>query len=337
MKKTTIILYLLLTLSSPKVFAQVIAGGNNEFESDFSGWTIMRDWSDPATNIVINTTSPFLNSKDAKCNGHATLYNQLYADITGLTVSSNYNLYFYAKGEDADFYVGPTANVYTGTYKYVNPGATYALQTVNFTATATTMRLWFDFYPNKVITVDAFSFGTPLPIELLSFNTTETSNHSVKIEWQTASEINNDYFTIERSKNGFEWEEIKRINGAGNSSSLLNYTTIDVSPYLGTSYYRLKQTDFDGRFSYSKIVAVNIESFNTVLIYPNPTNDIITITGAEANLEEIRILNSSNQDVTQLAKFKEQGKQRLFIDLSNLSEGLYFIKTKTTANKVYKQ
>ncbi len=125
-------------------------------------------------------------------------------------------------------------------------------------------------------------FGCPstavgLPIELLSFNADKINTAEVKTYWQTATEINNDYFTIEKSKNGIEFEEAGIVNGAGNSSSVNSYQLIDhlSADYyvLPVIYYRLKQTDFDGSYSYSNIVAINLNAnFNFELnIYPNPT------------------------------------------------------------------
>ena len=146
---------------------------------------------------------------------------------------------------------------------------------------------------------------------------------------QTVQKANYHYSNI-------EWVEKNRIDGAGNSSSLLNYSTYDANPYIGVSYYRLKQTDFDGVFSYSNMVTVNINNPNSLSIYPNPTNDIITITGNEYDLKDIKVLNSLGQDVTRLTKFDKQGKEIVIIDLSALSKGVYIVKTETTAQRIYK-
>lgn len=181
---------------------------------------------------------------------------------------------------------------------------------------------------------------TPLPIELINFNATILDiKQQVLLDWQTASEISNDYFTLERSQNGFEWKEMININGAGNSSTLLNYSTIDDNPYFGISYYRLKQTDFDGQYSYSQVRSVNIKNEGNaeIEILPNPTEGQITIIGDVFELDQVKIYNTLGQDVTIFTKQKRNGKSKLTIDLLDLAEGMYYIKTKTTANKVYKQ
>ncbi|MBI2271148.1 MAG: T9SS type A sorting domain-containing protein [Bacteroidetes bacterium] len=107
------------------------------------------------------------------------------------------------------------------------------------------------------------SVGSPLPIELIIFEA-KPNNKSVDLHWETATEINNDYFTIERSVDGVHFEELMKVKGAGNSSTSLNYYTEDNNPVNGLSYYRLKQTDYDGKSQYSGIV--NIEFIGDAII-----------------------------------------------------------------------
>ncbi|HUH73745.1 MAG TPA: DUF4832 domain-containing protein [Chitinophagales bacterium] len=180
---------------------------------------------------------------------------------------------------------------------------------------------------------------TALPIELLNFNVTSIGNKYVKLDWQTASEMNNDFFTIERSNNGNHWNEIAVIDGAGNSSTVLNYTATDKNPLYGSSYYRLKQTDFDGNFQYSKIQNLNISSTknSTVKIYPNPTDQQITIEGEKYELESFNIYNKLGQNVTsatQIIKYFEGG---IRMDISKLNSGIYYLKTKNTVNILFKK
>lgn len=86
----------------------------------------------------------------------------------------------------------------------------------------------------------------PLPVELISFDVTPY-NSAAKITWKTASEKNNDFFTVERSKDSTSYEEIQKVAGAGNSNNPRNYEVIDAHPFPGTSYYRITQTDYDGQ------------------------------------------------------------------------------------------
>lgn len=116
---------------------------------------------------------------------------------------------------------------------------------------------------------------TPLPIELLYFDAKLNNEKKVDIAWVTVMEINNDFFTVERSRDGSNFERLEVVDGAGNSNTTLHYSTVDPSPYPGISYYRLKQTDFDGMFTYSQTVAINIpvNIFGSVSVYPNPVRD----------------------------------------------------------------
>jgi hypothetical protein len=99
------------------------------------------------------------------------------------------------------------------------------------------------------------TIGNALPIELLYFRAAAKEG-AMELTWATAKEINNDYFTIERSADGQNFSELLRVNGAGNSQTMQQYTATDASPLSGMGYYRLKQTDRDGTFSYSKVAAI---------------------------------------------------------------------------------
>ncbi|MBD78612.1 MAG: hypothetical protein CL840_06820 [Crocinitomicaceae bacterium] len=193
-----------------------------------------------------------------------------------------------------------------------------------------------DSVTESLVTVTA---APPLGVELIEFNVAKTHANGVKLEWQTASELNNDYFIIERSKNGTEWEGIQRIRGAGNSSVVIKYMETDNSPHQGISYYRLKQTDFDGHYEYSAVKSVNINaSKHTPLrLYPNPTEKQITIEGDKADLEELKIYDLFGEEVSSQTHLKYRDDSKLVIDLSHLTNGIYYVKTKTITYKVYKQ
>ncbi|MBX2970473.1 MAG: T9SS type A sorting domain-containing protein [Cyclobacteriaceae bacterium] len=128
---------------------------------------------------------------------------------------------------------------------------------------------------------DRFTLGNtnlsaPLPIELKSFHA-EARKGMVHLFWTTVSETNNDYFTVERSKTGSDWESVLHVDGAGTTNKAKNYTAVDDGPHTGLSYYRLKQTDFDGTFTYSKVVPVIIEPSGNLEVYPNPSTGVFTV------------------------------------------------------------
>lgn len=113
----------------------------------------------------------------------------------------------------------------------------------------------------------------PLPIELLSFDAQLRGTY-VDLNWSTATEINNDYFVVERAGESLDWKPILSVTGAGNSNSLLNYSDKDRDPLKGVSYYRLKQVDFNGDYSYSDPVSVfnnTITESEDIFMYPNPS------------------------------------------------------------------
>ena len=134
---------------------------------------------------------------------------------------------------------------------------------------------------NGVTVFSPFTFGSlssnininPLPIELLSFDA-HANGEVVDLSWSTASEVNNDYFVVERSADGQTFEPIIQVDGAGNSAAIIDYFDIDRQPLSGLSYYRLKQVDFDGAFTYSGIVPVMMTdgSSTSVDIFPNPVS-----------------------------------------------------------------
>ncbi len=115
----------------------------------------------------------------------------------------------------------------------------------------------------------------PLPIELLLFKAQLNDMKTVDLKWVTASETNNDYFTIEKTKDGMIYEKVAEIKGAGNSTEKVLYRAEDKEPYSCYFYYRLKQTDFDGKFVYSDLVALDnsIPKVNNFMIFPNPSPD----------------------------------------------------------------
>ncbi len=188
----------------------------------------------------------------------------------------------------------------------------------------------------RFITIGSVNVGTPLPIELTAFTTEAIDNRIVELEWETASEIDNDYFEIERSANGYIWETIAKVNGSGNSSASTLYSTVDKQPLTGTSYYRLKQTDFDGQFHYVATQSVTITDPTELLIYPNPTSNIINIKGSASELKTIRIYNALGQEITPLFNQIESTGTIIQIDLSKVQDGIYYLVTENTVNKIMK-
>lgn len=160
----------------------------------------------------------------------------------------------------------------------------------------------------------------PLPITLLSFTAVYNShNYTVDLIWFTTAEINNDYFTIERGKDGMEFSPIGYVAGAGNSNTLLRYDFADEQPLTGINYYRLKQTDYDGTYDYSPIVAVNIdEVLPELTVFPNPASKYIHIRiDNPHSLENSWELLSLNGRLVKSGSFSGDFETLLLKDLPN--------------------
>lgn len=180
--------------------------------------------------------------------------------------------------------------------------------------------------------------GEALPIELLSFDA-ELNGDQVDLTWTTATETNNEYFTIEKTKDFENYEIVTTVPGAGNSNSMQNYSAIDYDPCEGISYYRLKQTDFDGKYEYSDHVSVEyvktIDSYarNPVFnIYPNPAQDgtsiFISIKEFEEDSEVLIVVHNILGEMlySKVVITDSQGYAIEAIDLHNrLSPGMYVI------------
>jgi hypothetical protein len=174
---------------------------------------------------------------------------------------------------------------------------------------------------------------TALPIELILFRAMAIDNHKVMTEWVTASERNNGFFTIERSKNAIHFEAVGVVAGAGNSNEVLFYEYEDTSPNTGVSYYRLKQTDLDGNSSYSRIEQVFIAPAGTISVYPNPAKDYLTVELPESvhpytlhlyDLMGRKVYGNSSSGVQQYKLLLEQ-----------IPSGMYLLKVSDGNTKTY--
>jgi hypothetical protein len=146
---------------------------------------------------------------------------------------------------------------------------------------------------NGTYTIAAQS--SPLPVSLLYFEAKKTNVRNVLCTWVTASETGNNFFEVERSGDGVHFSSIGLVAGAGNSTQQLTYSFTDENPLKGISYYRLKQTDFNGLYQYSGWSVVSFDAPQVLTAYPNPSNGNFTVQLPFENLETgitLRISNS---------------------------------------------
>lgn len=185
------------------------------------------------------------------------------------------------------------------------------------------LNIWGDF---------GIGFGNaPLPVEWLTF-TAIPDNGTIDLDWSTASERDNDYFVLERSRDGKNFEAFGKVQGNGTTSKISNYSFTDYAPYEGISYYRIRQVDYDGRFDFSAIVPVRFDDREgEVLLYPNPAGAEvwIVIPAEHAGTELIRIFDMAGKLVLSRAFNVLSGSNGFHIDLSPLSSGVYTLKPQT--------
>jgi len=152
-----------------------------------------------------------------------------------------------------------------------------------------------------------------LPIVLISFDA-RVENDRVVLNWVTASEENNSFFTIERSLNGLDFEEVLLRDGAGNSQGLLEYQATDMNPPAGRVFYRLKQTDFNGTFEYSQLAAVDVPE-SEALDFRVFGNKVVT--------NSVVKLNRTRRGLAQLILQGVDGKSSISYQLTE-ADGLEF-------------
>jgi hypothetical protein len=198
---------------------------------------------------------------------------------------------------------------------------------------------------NPAIVGATSSNGTfALPITLINFTATIEGQKTI-LSWSTGTEKNNDYFTLEKTKDGLIFEEIQKIKGAGNSHNLLNYKTIDESIDAKPSYYRLKQTDFDGKSTVSDLVTAtpNNKEKMEFTLFPNPSNGqgfniISNNTNNPVQTESLVIIYDSYGKII-LEKTFSSNNGSSFIEIDSnkkLTTGIYWV-IETIGNASFEQ
>ncbi len=185
----------------------------------------------------------------------------------------------------------------------------------------------------------------PLPVELTEFKG-NCENGQRNLFWSTASETNNNFFTIEKSVDGITFIKIGTVTSlaiSGNSVSSLHYSYVDKNNISG-NYYRLKQTDFDGKFSYSSIIFNKCDDDDhakpvSIDVYPSPSNGLINVllTGYDSESVQIKIMNAVGQ---QIAERKVRGEQTTLKETFSLNEqakGIYYVTIVTGKETVTKK
>ena len=173
------------------------------------------------------------------------------------------------------------------------------------------------------------NYNASIPVELVSFVASVQGN-SANLTWQTASELNNSGFDIERKTENTEWNKIGFVQGAGTTTESRSYSFNDTQTGQGIVSYKLKQIDFDGKAKYSKVISVDFnspENFNLIQNYPNPFNPNTNISYSIATLGRVtlKIYDILGREVLTLVnEEKPAGRYEVNFNASSLASGVYF-------------
>jgi hypothetical protein len=182
----------------------------------------------------------------------------------------------------------------------------------------------------------------PLPVTLLQFSAS-ASNGQVYLSWVTATENNNHFFSVQNSDDGMLFNDIAIINGAGNSLEPVYYSTVDYSPLNGLSYYRLKQTDFNGSFKYLKTIPVQIRTSNfaSISLFPNPASNNVTtliVEGEKGHSVLVELTDITGKIHYSANSLIESDKHTLTIPLNKLkTKGTYLVCVSGNTNRYFKR
>lgn len=280
---------------------------------------------DPTTNTTSNVTLYFtateFNNLKTACNATQYAFTNVNQLIVSKFPNGGNNVYTLPNTNGAT-YITPTASgLDANGYYYVTiPVSTFST-----------------FYIHSTNGLPAV-----LPVELTYFSA-NCEDDKIKVEWQTASEIRNQHFEIERSENAIDFETILNIPSQnGNSNGLQNYSAYDNNLTNSMLYYRLKQVDADGSFSYSKIINTDckeqIDTDHIISVYPNPVSDELKafITTVKRTDATIKIYDLNTSMLFQQSILLNQGYNNFNIPVSVLSSGMYIIEVSTDEDVLYK-
>ena len=169
--------------------------------------------------------------------------------------------------------------------------------------------------------IEIRSLEEPLPIDLIFFKVNAMADH-IRLSWSTSTEVDNDFFTLEKSSNGKDFSVLTTIPGAGNSTAVLEYKYEDYAPVSGLSYYRLSQTDFDGTTEVFDVQIVNYISPITATVYPNPNSGRFHV-HTETEIKGISLIDINGLSKSLPVISTEQG---YFVNETDLTPGVYILK-----------
>ncbi len=188
---------------------------------------------------------------------------------------------------------------------------------------------------NQNIVLARYLVKSALPIRLSSFTAIKQNSH-VLLNWQTATEINNAYFVVQRGNAGKGFADIGKVDGHGNSSITQQYSFIDNKPGTAANYYRLQQFDADNNFTYSNVISVDFSPVDKYTVYPNPVKDIFTIDNLSGNTS-LTLVDADGRVVLKTVTTNKSYN----CNVKSLAAGVYYLQVnggnKTSTVKIIKQ
>lgn len=306
-----------------------VQGGNNNGSPDICSGA--ETWS---TNFWPTSTSKnngeYLEFKATAKNGYKLNVSGFFfrSNISSLSAARRFEVYYSTDGFSRhSHFLGSATN---STYSICNTFSYTFFQEVPDGGTIT-----FRIYPYQqdvaaqaaTLRIDNVTIlGTSLlPVQLVVWNARKLSD-GIELFWSTSSEINNDFFQLERKSIKGSFEILTQMEGKGRSSSGAEYTFIDDHPILGENIYRLKQVDVDGAFSYSRLLILNFGDEEELQIYPTLVKNELHIKQSNSSKELVQIFDINGN--LKLSKFINNEKN-FTLNLSKLPNGFYLIVLKS--------
>lgn len=250
------------------------------------------------------------------------------------------------------FFIGTGANGSSGGELPVGPSSSYSVKfkvrSLSIPGSIiNTARIFGNSVVGDLFTDDGTAVigesGAPTPVKMTSFTATLLNRNQALLNWATASEIDNDYFEIQRSFDGVRFESRGKVNGNGTTNASNNYQYNDVTNAAPVVYYRLKIVDFDGKYTFSKVIALktngnlSVEKFG---VYPNPfvSNIKISLNSLTDNNATVRVLSFDGKEILRRSVSIQKGDNIVVLnDFGTISSGNYILEVSTATDKFIKK
>lgn len=293
---------------------------NDVVPADVSAYGVDRFWEiDGATTY---DTKPDLNS---------LIFSYIDAEVTGITCTNTGLNEANLQAKRWDFSAGTPswddAVFFKGTSTPASDIVTLAGAAVVSGANDLAKSRWWTLTDNNP--------GT-LPVEWLRYSA-GCNTGAVTIKWSTASEQNSDFFTVERSTDGINFLDVKHVLAAGQSNIVRSYSAIDSEPYSGTSFYRIRETDFNGSSMTTNLMTVNGCSNDDVFIYGSEGGVSIDINAITEGQYTFELYDAVGQKVMNEKKTVPAGNNHLKFSLDNIASAVYVVKAYSSSNSITKK